>query len=68
MLESQVEVTEELAMSDQRKKQEFDADFSPSNPVNRQAAEYHGLRFDSRKKAYVDEGGCLVRDRFGQKL
>ncbi len=55
-------------MSDQRKKQEFDADFSPSNPVNRQAAEYHGLRFDSRKKAYVDEGGCLVRDRFGQKL
>ncbi|MES2994618.1 MAG: hypothetical protein V4681_01090 [Patescibacteria group bacterium] len=55
-------------MSDQKQKQEFDSDFGPSNPVNKQAARDHGLRFDSRKKAYVDEDGCLVRDRFGQRL
>ena len=51
----------------QNKKQDFDPDFSPENPVNRKAAQDHRLKFDVRKKAYVDEDGALVRDRFGQQ-
>ncbi len=45
---------------------QFDADYNPKNPINRKAAEARGLRFDEGKKAYVDSGGALVRDRFGQ--
>ncbi|HEX5774638.1 MAG TPA: hypothetical protein VFY28_01600 [Candidatus Paceibacterota bacterium] len=48
------------------KRAAFDPDFNPSNPQNRKAAEDYGLRFDSRKQAYVDEDDCLIRDRFGQ--
>ena len=52
-------------MSEKQKKK-FDPDFSPRHQSNREAAKDHGLRFDARKGAYVDDGGCLVRDRFGQ--
>ena len=45
---------------------EFDPDFSPSNPVNTRAAERRGLRYNPKKRAYVDSDGCLIRDRFGQ--
>ena len=44
----------------------FDPDLSPSNPTNRQAAAQRGLRYDSRRRTYVDEDGCLIRDQFGQ--
>jgi hypothetical protein len=43
----------------------FDADFSPANPVNQEAAKQRGLHFDSEKRAYVDEDGCLMADEFG---
>lgn len=46
----------------------FDADFSPRAEVNREAASARGLRYDPRKRAYVDEDGCLIRDCFGQRF
>lgn len=53
-------------MATEHKKREFDSDLSLDNPANKQAAEDHGLRFDRRRRAYVDEDGCPIRDRFGQ--
>ncbi|HVM59148.1 MAG TPA: hypothetical protein VMT80_02365 [Candidatus Paceibacterota bacterium] len=54
-------------MDEQRAPREtFDPDLPPENIHNREAAKARGLRFDPRKKAYVDDEGCLVRDRFGQ--
>ena len=47
---------------------EFDADFPPDNPQNMAAAKARGLVYDSSRKAYVDEDGCLIRDEFGQPL
>lgn len=46
----------------------FDPDLSPSAEVNRKAAEERRLRYSSRRQTYVDEDGCLRRDRFGQPL
>lgn len=46
----------------------FDADFSPSAPVNRQAADERGLTFDVASQCYVDDDGCLILDAFGQPL
>lgn len=46
----------------------FDADVSPEHPHNAQTAENLGLRYDARKQHYVDEDGCLARDKFGQPL
>lgn len=46
----------------------FDADYSPNNSVNKKVARARDLRFDSQKGFYVDSGGCLVLDRFGQPL
>jgi|WetSurMetagenome_2_1015567.scaffolds.fasta_scaffold78194_2 hypothetical protein len=45
---------------------DFDPDYSPQNPVNREAARLRGLIYDPRKEAYVDEDGCLIRDKYGQ--
>lgn len=50
----------------ERKKQGFDPDYGPHNPVNRQAAEDHDLRYDRKRKVYRDQDGALVRDRYGQ--
>lgn len=50
------------------KKTQFDPNFSPQHETNKQAARDHGLKYDSRKKSYVDSDGCLRRDRFGQPL
>jgi len=47
-------------------KPKFDPDLSPSHPDNQKAAEVRGLSFDVKKQAYVDDDGCLIRDRFGQ--
>ena len=47
---------------------EFDAYFSHQNLVNKEVAKERNLRFDNRKGFYVDEDGCLIRDRFGQPL
>jgi len=46
----------------------FDPDLSPEHETNKEAAKANGLRYDSRRKMYVDEDGCLRRDRFGQPL
>lgn len=44
----------------------FDPDLGPEHPTNKHAARDRGLRFDSTKKAFVDDEGALRRDRFGQ--
>lgn len=46
----------------------FDANYSPQNPINQQAAEQRRWEYDLRKGFYVDEDGCLMADRFGQPL
>jgi len=53
---------------DEKGRQKFDADYLPSNPVNKTAAEERGLRYDARQDCYVDEEGYLILDRFGQPL
>jgi hypothetical protein len=45
---------------------QFDPDFSPMHPTNREAARVRRLRFDGQKGQYVGSGGNPVRDRFGQ--
>lgn len=47
-------------------KTRFDTDLSPKNPHNRKAAAERGLRYDPKRRAYVDTDGSLVADRFGQ--
>ncbi len=49
-------------------KPEFDPDLSSEHETNREAARVRGLRYDKRRRMYVDEDGCLVRDKFGQPL
>lgn len=46
----------------------FDPDFSPDHIVNQRAARSRGLRYDEKRKQYVDRDGLPVRDRFGQPL
>jgi hypothetical protein len=46
----------------------FDPDLSPDHETNRRAAEAHGLRYDRRRRVYVDADGCPTRDEFGQPL
>lgn len=46
---------------------DFDPDSSPASEQNTEAAEQRGLRFDNKEKAFVDEDGCLIRDRYGQQ-
>ena len=46
----------------------FDSDLSPESHTNQKAAKDRGLRFDAAKEHYVDEDGCLIRDKFGQPL
>lgn len=56
-------------MSEQKERREtFDPDLPPDNIHNRDAAKAHTLRFDSKKRAYVDDEGCLIRDKFGQRF
>jgi len=55
-------------MAEQDKKPAFDADLSPDNVHNVEAARAHGLRFDRRRNVYVDADGYPIRDRFGQAL
>jgi len=45
---------------------EFDPDFSPRHSTNIEAAKQRGLTYNSQKRVYVDEDGCLIRDKFGQ--
>lgn len=52
----------------QKKSSSFDPDYSPSNPVNVQAAKDRGLQYDPAEKVYRDEDGCPVLDQFGQRL
>jgi hypothetical protein len=47
---------------------EFDPDFSPDHEINKEAAKAHRLRYDRRRRIYVDEDGCPTRDKFGQPL
>jgi len=46
----------------------FDPDLTPEHQQNKEAARARRLTYDRRKRAYVDEDGCLRRDRFGQPL
>jgi hypothetical protein len=46
----------------------YDADFSPNNPINVEAARREGLTYDPVRKVYIDNDGCLIRDEFGQRL
>lgn len=50
------------------KKKKFDPDLSPAHEINREAARDHGLYYDAKSKTYRDADGCLVRDKFGQRL
>lgn len=51
-------------MTEPDPKPEFDADLPHAHPQNKAAAAAHGLRWDGG--GYIDEDGCLIRDRFGQ--
>ncbi len=53
---------------DKKEKTEFDPDYPPSNPQNKEAARDHGLKYDSKAEVYRDEDGCLIRDKFGQEF
>ena len=44
----------------------YDRDLPPTSAHNIEAARRFGLRYDSKKKAFVDAEGSLVRDRFFQ--
>jgi hypothetical protein len=55
-------------MSNEKQKTQFDPDFSPEHPTNKQAARDHGLKYDPRSRTYKDSDGCQIRDRFGQPL
>ena len=55
-------------LNDKKIETEFDPYFSPRNSVNKQAAKERNLIYNERKGFYVDEDGCLIRDRFGQEL
>ena len=50
------------------KQPKFDPDLSRRNPINQEAAKVRGLRWSSEHRAYVDNEGCLRRDKFGQPL
>ena len=44
----------------------FDPDLSPKHRVNAEAAVTKNMRFDEKKRSYVDQEGSLVLDKFGQ--
>jgi hypothetical protein len=44
----------------------FDSDLSPEHPANQEAAQQRGLVYSPNRASYIDEDGCLIRDRFGQ--
>lgn len=54
-------------MPQKYQKPDFDPDLLPTSQHNQDAAKARGLRFHPRHNAFVDEDGCLARDRFGQK-
>lgn len=56
----------ERAITSRQAKLGFDKTLSPRHEVNQAAARAHGLRYDVRKKSYVDADGSRVRDKFGQ--
>ena len=41
-----------------RKLTDFDADLPPDNPINIEAAEQRGWRYDKPKGHYIDKAGC----------
>lgn len=47
---------------------DFDPDLSPDHPTNIEAAEQRSLKYDKRRKVYVDSDGCPRRDKYGQTL
>lgn len=47
---------------------EWDPDMPPTAIANVRAAQARGLRYDPRKRAYVDAEGALIADRYGQPL
>lgn len=53
-----------MKMGDEKSK----LDFSPQHETNREAARVRRLRYDRRRKVYIDCDGCPVRDKFGQPL
>ncbi|MFZ1987789.1 MAG: hypothetical protein WAV21_02015 [Minisyncoccia bacterium] len=55
-------------MPDEPKKVQIDPDFSPQYPNNKEAAKKLGLRYDPKRKTYVDPDGSSVLDRYGQRL
>ena len=47
---------------------DFDPDFSPYESHNKEAARQRSLRYDPKRRAYVEQDGFLILDRFGQPL
>jgi hypothetical protein len=45
---------------------DFDSDFSPEHPTNQEAAQQRGLVYNPDNESYLDEDGCLIKDKFGQ--
>jgi hypothetical protein len=46
----------------------FDADLSHRHETNQQAAKERGWTYDVRRRVYIDGEGCIVADRFGQRI
>jgi hypothetical protein len=55
-------------MNETKSVPQFDPDFSPAHEINVEAARLRQLKYDSKRKVYVDEDGCPTLDRFGQPL
>ena len=51
-----------------RRRSRFDAELGPNHEINQAAARSHGLTYDRGKRAFVDDEGCPVRDKYGQPV
>lgn len=46
----------------------FDPELPPEHPHNREVAQEKKVRFSVKNQQYVDDDGCAIYDKFGQKL
>jgi len=55
---------------DKKEKQlpRFDSGSRPTSEQNRDASRARKLTWSPRRGYFVDDDGCLMRDRFGQRL
>jgi hypothetical protein len=59
---------EDKKLEDKAKEPRFNPDWSPNHPHNKEVARRLGLTYDPSLQMYVDDEGCLIRDRYGQPL